>query len=288
MERPDVLETELLELPGDGLTLRAEAVGPADGRPVLLIHGGGQTRGSWGGALPALAERGFRAVAVDQRGHGDSDWAQDGIYNPPSFAADLVPAVRALGPQPVVLVGASMGGLASLLAASKLGPAVAGVVLVDIVPRIRVAGAARVVDFMRAAPDGFADLESAAEAISEYLPHRQRSGVSPGLRRNLRQRDDGRWVWHWDPRMVGQWNVEVNVNGAQRELEDAARRTQAPLMLIRGALSDVVDDQGVAEFQALVPTLQVVDLADAAHTAAADDNDAFIGAVLDFVEQLPR
>lgn len=285
MDRPDVLETELIDLPGEGLTLRAEALGPVDGRPVLLVHGGGQTRGSWGGALRALAEHGFRAIAVDQRGHGDSDWSAEAAYDPKDFGADLRVAVRALGPQPVVLVGASMGGWASLYAAPDLGPAVAGVVLVDIVPRIRTDGAERVVDFMRAAPDGFPDLESAAEAISAYLPHRRRSGVSPGLRRNLRQRDDGRWVWHWDPAMVGDWRGDHNA--ARRELEDAAVRTTAPLMLIRGALSDVVDDEGIAEFLALVPSLQVVDLHGAAHTAAADDNDAFIDAVLAFVESLP-
>ena len=285
MDRPDVLETEVLELPGDGLTLRAEAAGPSDGRPVLLVHGGGQTRGSWGGALRTLADHGFRAVAIDQRGHGDSDWSDDGAYDPTNFGADLRHAARALGPQPVVLVGASMGGWASLLAAADLGAAVAGVVLVDIVPQVRVAGAERVVDFMRAAPDGFPDLESAAEAISAYLPHRRRSGVSPGLRRNLRQRDDGRWVWHWDPAMVRGWKSDPNAT--QRHIEDAAVRTAAPLMLIRGALSDVVDDEGIAAFRELVPSLQVVDLHGAAHTAAADDNDAFIGAVLDFVERLP-
>lgn len=285
MERVDVLEPELLDLPGDGLTLRAEAAGPLDGRPVLLVHGGGQTRGSWGGALKALSAHGARAVAVDMRGHGDSDWSPDGAYDPTNYAADLRVAVRALGPQPVVLVGASMGGLAALLAAPELGSSVAGVVLVDVVPRLREAGANRVIDFMRSAPDGFPDLATAAEAISAYLPHRRRSGVSPGLRRNLRQRDDGRWVWHWDPRMVHDRTIDVN--SRQRELEDAAVRTQAPLMLIRGVLSDVVDDAGIAQFRALVPSLQVVDLAGAAHTAAADDNEAFVGAVLEFVRTLP-
>ncbi|MGQ0843373.1 MAG: alpha/beta fold hydrolase [Sporichthyaceae bacterium] len=281
----DVLEPELLDLPGHGLTLRAEAAGPVGGRPVLLVHGGGQTRGSWGRAVQALADHGARAVAVDLRGHGDSDWSDDGAYDPVDYAADLREAARALGPQPVVLVGASMGGWASLLAAPSLGPAVAGVVLVDVVPRLRVAGAERVIDFMRSAPDGFADLEAAAEAISAYLPHRRRTGVSPGLRRNLRQRADGRWVWHWDPRMVH--GRQIDVNGRRRELEEAAARTLAPIMLIRGALSDVVDDEGIAEFRMLVPSLQVVDLGGAAHTAAADDNDAFVGAVLDFVNRLP-
>jgi pimeloyl-ACP methyl ester carboxylesterase len=287
VDRSDVLENEVLELPGDGLTLRAEAAGPADGRPVLLVHGGGQTRGSWGAALRALADHGFRAVAVDQRGHGESDWSAEGAYDPTNFGADIRQAAKTLGPQPVVLVGASMGGWASLFAAADLGPAIAGVVLVDIVPRVRPDGAGRVVEFMRAAPDGFPDLESAAQAISAYLPHRQRSGVSPGLRRNLRQRHDGRWVWHWDPNMVSGWNVDADANAKQRLLEDAAVRTSAPLMLIRGALSDVVDDEGIAEFRALVPSLQVIDLHGAAHTAAADDNDAFIDAVLTFVESLP-
>jgi pimeloyl-ACP methyl ester carboxylesterase len=273
-----------IELPGADLRLRADVAGPADGPPVLLIHGGGQTRSSWGRALEQLAARGARAYAIDLRGHGESEWSPDGAYRPEDHAADLVRIMPTLGPEPVILVGASLGGMAALLATPQLGDRVAGLVLVDVVPRLRIAGAERILAFMRSAPDGFADLESAADAVSAYLPHRPRPESHDGLRRNLRQRPDGRWVWHWDPRIVPELIAEASV--PQERLDRAAAALTVPTLLLRGVLSDVVDDAGVEHLQELVPHLRVVDLAGAAHTAAADDNDAFVAAVLEFVPGL--
>jgi len=273
-----------IDLRGDGVQLRADVAGPADGLPVLLVHGGGQTRGSWGRALERLAARGARAYAIDMRGHGESEWAPDGAYQPSDFAADLVHVVPALGPGPVALIGASMGGWAALLAAPTLGDALSRLVLVDIVPRLRMDGAERVLEFMRSAPNGFADTDEAADAVAAYLPHRPRPQMSSGLRRNLRRRADGRLVWHWDPLLVRMGDGDMTLR--QQQLEAAARRTQVPMLLVRGLLSDVVDDDGVAALRALVPHLQVVDLPAAAHTAAVDDNDLFTAAVIDFVPGL--
>jgi pimeloyl-ACP methyl ester carboxylesterase len=278
------MDHRVFELPGDGLTLTAEATGPEDGPLVLLVHGGGQTRGSWGTALDALGARGFRAVALDQRGHGDSDWCPDAAYEPTDFGNDLEQVVPALGRAPVVLVGASMGGWASLLVTPRLAGLVAGVVLVDSVPQLRLEGTERIVEFMRSAPDGFPNIEAAADAVAAYLPHRPRPTLTSGLRRNLRERPDGRLVWHWDPKMVHGRGWDVHQR--QLQVEDAVREITVPILLVRGVLSDVVDDEGIAAMRALYPGLQVTDIHGAAHTAAADNNDAFVAAVADFVVQL--
>ncbi|MGQ0632782.1 MAG: alpha/beta fold hydrolase [Sporichthyaceae bacterium] len=279
---------EILRLAGHGLTLTAEAAGPADGLPVLLLHGGGQRRSSWGAALAALGARGLRGVALDMRGHGDSDWSQSGAYLPEDFGADvaaIVPQVSALaGGRPVLLVGASMGGLASLCAAPQLGDQVAGLVMVDIVPHMRQEGTDRIVGFMLAAPDGFADVDEAADAVAAYLPHRPRPSATSGLLRNLRQRPDGRWIWHWDPSMVR--NSMLDVEPYWARLDALAAQITVPTLLIRGLLSDIVDDAGVAQFRAVLPHLQVADVASAAHTAATDDNDVFVSTLLDFVGAL--
>ncbi|MCU1692593.1 MAG: alpha/beta hydrolase [Frankiales bacterium] len=280
-----VLEPERLRLDGAGVALAADAYGPDDGARVLLLHGGGQTRRSWRGAAAGLGADGLRAVALDLRGHGDSGWSPDAQYGPEAHAADVVALVPQLG-APLVLVGASLGGLASLLAAAELGPEVVrGLVLVDIVPRIRRQGAERVVAFMRGAPDGFASLEEAADAVASYLPHRSRPRTTDGLRTNLRQRQDGRWVWHWDPRMLQDPDAGKRLRGLAA-LESAAEELRVPVVLVRGLQSDVVDDDGVARLRAQVPGLQVVDLEKAAHTAATDDNAGFASAVVDFVRTL--
>lgn len=282
-------ERNAIELPGHaGIRLQGDVAGPADGFPVLLLHGGGQTRGSWGAALDALAAHGAHAIAIDMRGHGDSDWSPEGAYLPADFALDVEPAVRAFsarsGDRPVLLVGASMGGLAALGATPGLGHLVAGLVLVDVVPNLRLAGAQRIVEFMLSAPEGFANVAEAADAVAAYLPHRTRPSDNDGLRKNLRRRPDGRFAWHWDPRVVS--GPAPDLRNSRRGLNDAAAATMVPTLLIRGLLSDIVDDEGVADLQQQLPHLEVVDVAATAHTAAADDNDAFVSALLGFADRI--
>lgn len=276
---------ETLDFAGVDLRLAASAAGRVGGAVVLLLHGGGQTRHSWGAATLALGESGTRCVALDLRGHGDSDWAPDRDYSFAAFAADVVAVQQQLA-VPVVLVGASLGGMVGALVAAHLGPdRVRGLVLVDVVLQSRPEGVSRIVEFMTGAPDGFDSLEAAADAIAHYLPHRPRRGVTPGLRNNLRRRSDGRWVWHWDPAFLA-GRLTGEARPPRGELTDAVRNLTIPVALVRGRLSDIVDDEGVEELRALVPQLRVYDVAGAAHTAAADDNDAFIDAVRDFLAEI--
>jgi pimeloyl-ACP methyl ester carboxylesterase len=281
----------VIDLKGhNGLVLKADDLGPADGPKVLLMHGGGQTRRSWGTASANLAEDGMHVVSLDSRGHGESEWDPEARYGHADLALDVEQVLQQIG-TPVVIVGASMGGLTGIVAADALGPgAVSGLVLVDVVPRVRHEGSQRIMDFMHGAPDGFADLEEAADAIAAYLPHRPRPKNLEGLKKNLRQRPDGRWVWHWDPAMLsggkGGPALAEDLEDRMVDVKAAAGRLTIPLVLIRGMLSDIVDDQGVDELRQLAPQLEVVSLEGAAHTAAADDNDGFAAVVRDFVHRL--
>src|ERR1700722_20247775 len=160
---------------GDGQSIAADAWGTPNPRPILFLHGGGQTRHAWNATARALALEGHYALTLDARGHGESDWAPDGDYRLESFARDVLAVTRALDATPV-LVGASLGGLATLLLEGEIAPGTAtAIVLVDIVPRLEVVGATRILEFMTGNPDGFASLEEAAAAIAAYLPQRQRS-----------------------------------------------------------------------------------------------------------------
>lgn len=266
-----------------GLHLVADRWVGGDRGTVLFLHGGGQTRHSWKKAGIRIAEAGFTAVTLDLRGHGDSDWSPDGDYHMPAVAQDVVDVVDVLG-GPVSIVGASFGGLTGIFAADQLGDRATALVLVDIVPRLEPAGADRIVSFMASAPDGFATLDEAAEAIAAYLPHRKRRGPSEGLRKNLRQRDNGRWYWHWDPAFLTR-RPSVDDHRVD-ELERTAAQLTLPLLVLRGVLSDVVGREGIEAFQRIVPHAEFVDLEGAAHTAAADDNDAFTETVSSFISRL--
>src|SRR4051794_2437347 len=256
------------------------AAGAADLPTILMLHGGGQNRFSWKNTGQVLADHGFHVIALDARGHGDSDRAPDADYSVDALSADVQRVLEQIG-RPVVLIGASMGGLTSILVAEDAGPeVVTKLVLVDVVPRFEKDGSARIRDFMFSNVDGFENLEEAADAIAAYLPHRKRPKNLDGLKKNLRQRD-GRWFWHWDPAFLTA--PKDDPFGRVERLEQAAIDLTIPILLIRGKLSDVVSAEGVQDFLTKVPRAEFVELADAGHTAAGDDNDAFTEAVVSFV-----
>jgi pimeloyl-ACP methyl ester carboxylesterase len=279
----------------DGNTLVGDVYGE-DGPPVLLLHGGGQTRHAWKKTGDLIARLGRVGYAVDQRGHGDSEWVADGAYAFSDFAADARVLADTLaersGLRPVA-VGASLGGIASLLAEG--GPdrppdhaVFSALVLVDITPRVDLAGVAKVQGFMRAhANEGFGSIAEAADAVAAYLPHRPRPRSHEGLKKNLRLHSDGRWRWHWDPRFldgprpVGAARVET-----ETALVDAARRITVPAMLVRGTSSELVSEAHVREFLDLVPHAEYMDVAGARHMVAGDRNDRFSTAILGFLGKL--
>ncbi|ORV53802.1 peroxidase [Mycolicibacter engbaekii] len=269
----------------DGVTLVADewnrGAADAAGHPtIVLLHGGGQNRHSWHKTGQILADRGYHVVALDTRGHGDSDRAPHADYAIEKLTADALAVIDAIG-RPVALIGASMGGLTGILVAAQAGPQrVTKLVLVDVVPRYEKDGSARIRDFMASHLDGFDSLEQAADAVAAYLPHRRKPRSPEGLKKNLRWRD-GRWYWHWDPALMTKPDDDPALR--TEKIEAAAIGLQIPILLIRGKLSDVVSPDGVADFLSKVPGARLVELSGAGHTAAGDDNDAFSAAVVEFV-----
>lgn len=263
------------------------------GPPVMLLHGGGQTRHAWRTAAAELARRGWSAYAIDQRGHGDSEWVPDGAYSFGDFAGDVKAVAAELerqhGSKPVA-IGASMGGVASMLAEGESfrdsgAHVLASLVLVDITPRVDYEGVNKVQGFMRAhAQEGFATIEEAADAVAEYLPHRPRPKSNEGLKKNLRLGPDGRWRWHWDPRfMQGRKSFDPDRKLMEESMLDAARNIQVPALLVRGGSSELVQEAHAREFLELVPHAEYVDVAGARHMVAGDANDHFSTAVIEFL-----
>ena len=271
--------------------LAADIGGPPEGPTVVLLHGGGQTRHSWDGTWKVLVDAGWRALSVDLRGHGESDWAPDGDYSLDGFAGDVTELCADLD-QPPVLVGASLGGLASLAAiadAPVQSDLARALVLVDVSHRLEDAGRERIGEFMVAHLDGFATLEDAADAIAEYNPNRPRPSDLSGLAKNLRQNADGRWFWHWDPAfVVGKFGSADETRASvvnPTRLSDAADALELPTLLVRGRRSDLLSEEGVADFLARVPTAEFADVAGAGHMVAGDRNEVFNSAILDFLER---
>ena len=280
-------------LAGGGLHLAADRWGHPDHPPVLLLHGAGQNRRAWDDTAHAIAKAGWHAVTVDHRGHGDSDWPDAADYDFDDFADDVLALLDHL-PTPPVIVGASLGGMSALLAQARTTTQLfRAVVLVDVTPRMELRGVQRIVGFMAAHPDGFDTLDQASEIIATYTG-RPRPASPDGLRQVLRQDDSGRWRWHWDIRFLdGRADMILDANPDQlrenpirERLHAGAHNIRVPTLVVRGAQSDLVSPEGVQEFVDAVPGARYIDVADAGHMVAGDQNDHFTTAVLEFLDTL--
>lgn len=266
----------------NGLKLAADIGGAPQDPAVVLMHGGGQTRHSWSRAFSILVSGGCHVASLDARGHGDSDWAPDGDYGLDALIDDLAAWQQRLASLPV-LVGASLGGMTALTAVGEGALRARALILVDITPRIDARGVQHITSFMAEHLDGFASVQEAVDAVVRYNPNRQRPPSADGLMRNLRLRN-GRYFWHWDPRVLNQG--EGQLEALQSRLEAAARRVTVPTLMVRGAQSDVVGDAEEAHFRTLVPHAQCVTVGGAGHMVAGDRNDAFNQHILDFIRRL--
>lgn len=290
---------------GEGLTLVGDEWGDPSGPPVLMLHGAGQSRHAWKRTSATLSDAGWFVLAVDARGHGDSDWSAERRYDMDDTGGDVLDLLERFDRPPVV-IGASMGGMAALAAQDLANQATGdqalvpdgglfrALVLVDIAPGFTFDGAVRVIDWMAANPDGFSSLQEASDAMAAYNPHRPRPKDLSGLRRVLRQGEDGRWRWRWDPDYIlskpGFANqdreaMRIHMERMNDRLMGAARSIDQPLLLVRGGQSDLVTPEVARAFVDAVPGTEFVDVAGTGHMVAGDDNDAFTAAVVEFLDR---
>ena len=269
----------------NGVRLAADAHGEA-GRPAIVCFpGAGQTRHAWRRTALRLVSLGYYVLSVDLRGHGGSSWASNGDYSIAAFAADVRAMIQAL-PDPPILLGASIGGIASAIAVGETTSCVArALILVDVVPDMAAEGLDRIRSFMSAGHAGFASVEEASAAVLRYLPERKPSGSHRGLKRNLRLGADGRWYWHWDPAFHAGSKHRAD-EGMFARMAEAVRNIRIPVLIISGSRSEVVNDEGVAKLRHLIPQAQCFQVSGATHMVTCDENDAFNSAVCGFVQDL--
>ena len=176
-----------------------------------------------------------------------------------------------------------MGGMTSFYAIGISDhPIARALIMVDIALRPAVDGAEKIRSFMMANSDGFASLDEVADAVAAYNPHRPRTRNPEGLLKNLRKREDGRYYWHWDPRII-RTSPSVEPPDYLSALVEVSSRVIVPTLLIRGGFSDIVTDEQLIEMKQLVPQTEIFEVEGAGHMVAGDRNDAFNEAVLGFL-----
>lgn len=266
----------------DHVRIAADAFGPADALPVLFLHGGGQSRSAWRGAARAIAGVGLRGIALDLRGHGDSDWAHDGDYALDRHVADVAAIVTALG-RPVILVGASLGGHVSLLAAARMPRSLHALALADVTPWLDEDDADGLRVAMRRSAAGFETLEEAA-SMADALRGTSAGGDPARLGAHMRTGDDGRFYWRWDPRVIRDEFVRHCGEGGL--IARAAADLRVPTLLMHAEHSNVVTDGQVARFREVVPTLAYARIEGVGHMVTGDTNDAYLAPLLRFLRGL--
>lgn len=258
---------------------------------VVCLHGGGQTAYMFEQLGAALAGR-FHVLAWDFADHGDSEpFPHDpdrSHLDRHLLAADAGPLCAEFGIDRAVFVGASMGGIVSVTASAVLPDLVEGVVLLDVGHRLEPAGVLRIRDFL-SAHESFADLDEAAAAIATYLPGRE---VSKGrLTRNLRQRPDGRWVWkHGLGRRIREQAGTIDAENAGAAvvagMDEDLRNLHRPVLVLRGANSDVLSEDGADELMELLPDARFARISGAGHLAAGDNPESFVSLVRQFLDDI--
>jgi pimeloyl-ACP methyl ester carboxylesterase len=242
--------------------------------PLLLLHGGAQTAHSWDEVAPELAAD-HHAVALDQRGHGDSDRAPHGVYRRADFVADVRGFLEDRGWPAATLIGLSMGGLNAIAFAASHPERVRGLVVVDVAPTVERAGRDAIArQLTRRDFDSFDEAVAAAHAFN---PRRTLENIRERLRHALRQTSDGRWTYKFDPAVFGAADLELEA------LWDEVRRIRAPTLLVRGAESPILAAETAERFRRELPGCAVAEVSGAGHSVMGDNPIGFVAAVRPFL-----
>src|SRR3954471_24396826 len=270
----------------DGRQVHYLEWGRADRPAVLALHGGGQTAYMYEQLGKALRDT-HHVLAPDLPGHGDSDSLPGTpLLGRHDIAATLPPLIAEFGLGQVAVVGASLGGITAITLARSNPEVVQSIALIDVGHQLEEAGVQRIIKFM-SEHESFGSLEEAAAAIAEYSP-RKSAARTTSLTRNLRQRSDGRWIWkHGFGRIrPGAPNPADSWRDILDGLDDDARQVSVPALVLRGAESDVLSDDGARDVAALIPDGRVIVVPDAGHLTAADNPDGTVAHIKSFLADI--
>jgi pimeloyl-ACP methyl ester carboxylesterase len=283
MQVDEIVLPEDEHIVADGLRLHYLDWGRHGCPPLLFLHGGRLTAHTWD--LVCLAMRAERhCVALDQRGHGDSAWSPSLDYGPEAHLRDISAWIERLGVDEPVLIGHSLGGLHAMTYAGQADVRVAAVVLIDVGPGVRAAGARRIADF--AANDRRpASLEEFVERASAFNPRRDPRLLRRSLLNSLRQLPDGKWTWKHDQRMLTPEYLASTKASVER-LRERVGSISCPVLVVRGGESDVYSDADAAAFANALPDGRWVKVESAGHNVQGDNPLELVAVLTDFLHEI--
>jgi esterase len=254
---------------------------------ILFLHGAHLTAHTWDLVCLALRPR-FRCIALDARGHGDSDWAPEGDYSLDAHVGDVTALVRALELNDFFLVGHSMGGGTAVGYAGQNSRRLKALATVDTGPRYIEDSAPRTGhQRMQAFVEGPAELPSIehfVERAIEFNPKRDRRLLRRSLLYNLRQMPDGTWTWKYDRAGLRQRNGAMAER--QAKLRELVTHIQCPTLVLRGGRSDIFSDEDAERFAAALPNGRWRRVEDAGHTIQGDNPRGLVAELKPFLDEV--
>lgn len=257
--------------------------GASGRRPILFLHGGGLTSRTWDVVCLALRND-YHCLALDQRGHGDSEWSPTMDYSWQAHRGDVQAFADLLGLDQFILVGMSMGGINAIAYAGQHSDRLAGLVLVDVGPEVRFAGGQRIRDFVATT----AELDSVDEFVERALsfnPLRDRRLLRRSLLHNLRQAPDGKWMRKNDVRQLQRMDPE-EFAARTRELWHEVVRITCPTLVVRGGLSDVFLDEDAEKLARTLPDGRWLRVEGAGHTVQGDNPRGLVEVTRGFFQEI--
>ncbi len=280
---PFTLENEPLDkfVRVNGLNLHYLEWGDPSDPTILMLHGNSQQAHSWDFVSLPLSEH-YHVIALDQRGHGDSDWAPEGDYSLEAQQEDIDGFVRAVLPQRFHLIGHSMGGRNSYVWASRHQDTLRSLVIVDTGPESAARGRNRIQSF-KELPDELDTFEEFASRVEEYTG-RSREQTLGSLKYSIRQRADGKWTWKYDKvmRTPGQRSPTWTPD----QLWEAVAKIDCPTLVVRGSESDIFAEETMGKMQSVIPQCTTVTVDRAGHLVAGDNPADFLVAVRELLARV--
>jgi pimeloyl-ACP methyl ester carboxylesterase len=254
------------------------------GRPALLfLHGGCLTAHTWD--LVCLALRGdFHCLALDQRGHGDSEWSPILEYGTDAHVRDIRGLIEQLDLKRPVLIGQSLGGLNAMTYAAQAADQPAGIVMVDVGPDVQSSAVERIANFVTGDP-GHGSVEDFVQRARAFNPRRDPRLLRYSLRHNLRQLPDGTWTWKYDRRGLSP-EYFASVRRSLGQLRDGTHAVTCPVLVVRGAESDAFSDTQAACFAAALPDGRWAKVENAGHTVQGDNPRGLVQVLTEFLVEI--
>ncbi len=253
-----------------------------NGHPILFLHGGGINAHTWDVVCLMLRER-YHCIALDQRGHGDSEWSPAIDYGVATQVGDVEGFIEKLGLANPVLVGQSMGGLNSIAYAIRHSAKMKGLVVVDVGPEINSAGTQRIREFS-STPE-LESLEAFLERAVKFNPIRDPRVLRRSLFYNLRQLPTGKWSLKHDQRRASEEAWRIAADQRERLLRDVSK-ISCPTLIVRGGKSDVLSDDAAKRFAHMLPHARWVRVENAGHNVQGDNPRGLLDAMNPFLRDL--